>query len=219
MSNKKRGKFQGDIWFQNKVEERMRTELRLLQAQGKMRDATLESLRGTPWYKAEFKRQGKLFKEKRRLQAEERTARQRAAAPQRQAEAEALAERDRAWAAEHENDTDDQLLDYLRQCAAELGHTPARREVPGGAYIGARFGNWAVALSMAGLPMPKKKRPRDTAVNAYLKRRQKAERAKHDSIREQDPDENKENENEREENDTDGSHRQGTENDRICKVD
>ena len=178
MKNKKRGRFQGDQWFTRNVENLMRKTLRELQAEGKMRGATIESLCGTPWYKEEYKRHAKLFKNERKIQAEERASRARSSSLKAQAEREALAERDREWTAEHEADTDEELLDYLRRCAAELGHTPMRHEVLGSTYIGERFGNWAVALTMAGLPVPKKKQPRDTAVNAYLKRRQTADNQK-----------------------------------------
>ena len=177
MKNKKRGRFQGDQWFTRNVENLMRKTLRELQARGAMHGTTIESLRGTPWYKEEFQKHAKLFKEIREIQAEERAAHARSAALNGQAEKEALVERDKAWAVEHESDSDDVFLDYLRQCAAELGHTPMRREVLGSTYISERFGNWAVALTMAGLPLPKKKRPRDTAVNAYLKQRNRADAA------------------------------------------
>ena len=177
MKNKKRGRFPGDIWFQRNVENLMRKTLREQQAHGKMRGTTVEGLRGTAWYKEEFQKHAKQFKEERKIQAEKRAAHARSASLKDQAETAAMIERDKLWAAEHEGDSDEKLLTYLRQCAAELGHTPMRRrEVVGSTYISERFGNWAVALSMAGLPMPKKKRPRDTAVNAYLKRRQNAER-------------------------------------------
>ena len=171
MKNKKRGRFQGDVWFQRNVENLMRKTLREMQARGKMRGATIEGLRGTPWYKEEFQKHAKQFKEERKIQAEERAAHARSAALNVLAENEALAERDRAWAAEHEADTDAELLDYLRQCAAELGHTPMRREVLGSTYIAERFGNWSVALTVAGLYMPKKKRPKQTALDAYAKKR------------------------------------------------
>ena len=176
MKQRKRGRFPGDQWFQRKVENLMRKTLREQQAHGKMRGTTVEGLRGTAWYKEEFQKHAKLFKEIRKIQAEERAAHARSASLKEQAETAAMTERDKLWAAEHEGDSDEELLDYLRRCAAELGHTPMhRREVVGSTYISERFGNWAVALSMAGLPMPKKKRPRDTAVDAYLKRRQNAE--------------------------------------------
>ena len=179
MKNKKRGRFQGDIWFQRKVEDLMRKTLREQQTHGKMRGTTVEGLRGTAWYKEEFKKHAKLFKEIQETQAEERAAHARSASLKEQAETAAMIELDKVWAAEHEGASNEELLDYLRRCAAELGHTPMhRREVVGSTYISERFGNWAVALSMAGLRLPKKKQPKETAVNAYLKRRKNAESLK-----------------------------------------
>lgn len=171
MKNKKRGRFQGDQWFTRNVENLMRKTLRELQARGAMHGTTIESLRGTPWYKEEYKRHAKLFKNERKIQAEERASYARSSSLNAQAERAALAERDREWAAEHETDTDEELLDYLPQCAAELGHTPVRREVLGSTYITERFGNWSVALTVAGLYLPKKKRPKQTALDAYAKKR------------------------------------------------
>ncbi|WP_419020514.1 homing endonuclease associated repeat-containing protein [Intestinimonas butyriciproducens] len=176
MKQKKRGRFPGDIWFQRNVENLMRKTLREQQAQGKMRGTTVEDLRGTAWYKEEFQKHAKLFREIQKTQAEERAAHARSASLKEQAETAAMTERDKLWAAEHEGDSDEELLAYLRRCAAELGHTPMRRrEVVGSTYISERFGNWAVALTMAGLRLPKKKQPKNTAINAYLKRRQNAE--------------------------------------------
>ncbi len=172
MAGSKKGQFHGDQWFLEKVEARMRGTMKELQNG----DIAMESLRSTEAYKAEFRRQAALFKAERRAQAEERLDRQRQDSRTAMMECEELAERDREWAAEHEADTDDELLDYLRQCAAELGHTPARREVLGSTYIGERFGNWAVALTVAGLRLPRNKRPKEEAVNAYFKRRKKAEK-------------------------------------------
>ena len=62
--------------------------------------------------------------------------------------------RDQAFAAEHREDTDEELLAYLRGCAGDLGHSPTKAEVPGGTYIKDRFVYWNVALALAGLPMP-----------------------------------------------------------------
>ncbi|MBQ8831796.1 MAG: hypothetical protein IJ017_09375 [Oscillospiraceae bacterium] len=63
--------------------------------------------------------------------------------------------RDAAWAETHKNDTDDQLLEYLRQRADELGYTPYRRDVEGATMIVQRFDEWAIALTLAGLELPK----------------------------------------------------------------
>ena len=48
-----------------------------------------------------------------------------------------------------------QLADYLRKYADELGHTPWPREIPGGVTIQTRFGSWEAAVAEAGLPFPK----------------------------------------------------------------
>ena len=68
---------------------------------------------------------------------------------------EQIAIRDAQWAEKHKNDTDEQLLDYLRQRAAELGYTPFRRDVEGATMIVQRFEEWAIALTLAGLELPK----------------------------------------------------------------
>lgn len=175
MKNKKHGKFMGDVWFQQNVEDRMRKTLRLLQARGEMCDATIEGLRGTAWYKEEFQKHAKRFKEERKIQAEKREAHKREATLKNQTEAAAMIERDKVWAVEHESDSDDELLDYVRQCAAELGHTPKRHEVLGSTYIAERFGNWAVALTMAELRLPRGMNPpKVKAIQAYLKQRNRA---------------------------------------------
>lgn len=172
MSKRESGRFRGDLWFKKQVEERMRRTIEDLQVQGKAPKGSLESLRGTEIYKAEFNRHVKLFKEEQKQQAEKRDIHKAEAALKAQAENEILAERDEQWAAEHKNDDDEQLLEYLLRCAAELGHTPMRREVIGSTYIAERFGNWAVALTIAGLPLPKNIRsPKQTALDNYWKRR------------------------------------------------
>lgn len=55
---------------------------------------------------------------------------------------------------EHEEDTDQQLIDYLRSCAFQLCHTPWPGEIIGGSYIEERFGTWSRALILAKLPLP-----------------------------------------------------------------
>lgn len=51
----------------------------------------------------------------------------------------------------HQNDTLDELSDYVRQCAEELGHAPARTEIVGGDYLDFRFGDWACVLESSGI--------------------------------------------------------------------
>ena len=180
MSRGKPGRFRGDMWFHTQVESRMRRWLKEQQACGKAPKGSLESLRRTEFYKREFERHAKLFKEERKLLAEERVAHKREAAVKALAEQKALEERDQIWAQEHEADTDEELLYYLRRCADELGHTPCRREVPGSTYIGQRFGSWSVALHYAQLPFPRgMKPPKQEALNAYKKKQKKSMAACH----------------------------------------
>lgn len=47
------------------------------------------------------------------------------------------------------------FLDYLRTCAETLGHSPYSYEVEGGRYIAERFVSWSIALTEAGLSLPK----------------------------------------------------------------
>lgn len=66
----------------------------------------------------------------------------------------AMRRKDAEFVSAHRDDTDEQLIAYLQQCAQELGHTPYPREVFGGAMIGERFGGWSRAVDVAGLPYP-----------------------------------------------------------------
>lgn len=67
---------------------------------------------------------------------------------------EALHEKEMQFAAQHEQDTDEQLLSYLWKCAAELRHSPHPKEIVGWKYILERFGTWEIALRRARLPCP-----------------------------------------------------------------
>lgn len=66
----------------------------------------------------------------------------------------AMKEKNAAFLEDHQNDTDEQLLDYLRACARKLGHTPHPREVYGSYLLTQRFSGWANAVSAAGLTNP-----------------------------------------------------------------
>lgn len=67
--------------------------------------------------------------------------------------------REKEFAGLHADDTDEQLLAYLRLCAQELGHSPFKREVVGGELIKKRFVQWSIALWQAGLPMARGLKP------------------------------------------------------------
>lgn len=103
----------------------------------------------------------KIFREevenqKRLFLAEKRAARETRAVQKTESvrDEERLAQ-EKAFCQAHCGDTDEALLDYLRQCAAELGHSPYKREVQGHTLIRERFDSWAVALMLAGLELPK----------------------------------------------------------------
>ncbi|MBO5323984.1 MAG: hypothetical protein J6A88_07800 [Oscillospiraceae bacterium] len=67
----------------------------------------------------------------------------------------ALEEQEEVFRKEHEEDTDDQLIAYLRSCALRLRHTPWPGEILGGSYIEERFGSWDRTLILAKLSDPR----------------------------------------------------------------
>ena len=119
-------------------------------------------------YKQEFKRQASLFKQERQAVQQEKVQLRQDAAKQAEAIREEKAQRDQAWAELHCEDTDEQLLEYLQKCAKELGHSPFKAEVDGSSLIVKRFGTWAVALTLAELPLPQGlKPPKPKDINDY----------------------------------------------------
>ena len=68
--------------------------------------------------------------------------------------AQALEAQEQDFQNAHAADTDEQLLTYLCQCAARLGHSPWPREMIGGGFIEQRFGSWKNALLKAKLSRP-----------------------------------------------------------------
>ena len=68
--------------------------------------------------------------------------------------AQALAQQEQEFKQQHEDDTEEQLLSYLRTCAVRLNHTPWPGEIVGGSMIEQRFGSWNRALALAKLPEP-----------------------------------------------------------------
>ena len=67
---------------------------------------------------------------------------------------EALEAQEQAFSRSHGDDSDAQLLAYLRSCVELLGHTPWPREIAGGGLMEQRFGSWEMALEKAKLPKP-----------------------------------------------------------------
>ena len=68
---------------------------------------------------------------------------------------ESLEAKHNAFAEAHGQDTDLQLIAYIRSCALQLGHTPHQKEVIGWPFITERFGTWGDALKAAKLPFPR----------------------------------------------------------------
>ena len=122
-------------------------------------------------YKQEYQKQEALFAEERAAAKANRNAlHQQKVAEAKQAQEERMA-RDMEWGEKHETDTDEQLLDYLKKCAAELERSPVMKDVVGGNYIAKRFGSWPLALTLAELPLPKGMRPpNQRQVDAYRKK-------------------------------------------------
>lgn len=67
---------------------------------------------------------------------------------------ESLEAQEEQFVLEHENDSDEQLLSYVRECAQKLGHSPWSREIVGGEMILKRFESWELVLRKAKLPQP-----------------------------------------------------------------
>lgn len=75
---------------------------------------------------------------------------------------EALEAKEAGFNQRHANDSDEELLAYLRRCAIQLRHTPWPREIAGGKLLLERFGTWENAVQQANLlPMSTKDRTQD----------------------------------------------------------
>ena len=71
-----------------------------------------------------------------------------------------LRRNDQTFMDAHQNDTDEQLLDYVSAWAKALGHSPSLMEIYGSTLLLERFGSWHAVLALAGLP-PIKNPPKD----------------------------------------------------------
>ena len=114
---------------------------------------------GRKIYRDERKIQADLWKQERADAKAQRTAQRElnaAAAKQENAERK---NRDAVWAAEHAQDTDEQILAYVRECAEELGYTPRMKDVVGGEFIRKWIGSWALVCTLAELPLPPELKP------------------------------------------------------------
>ena len=66
----------------------------------------------------------------------------------------ALKEKHKQFAIEYAQASLSELLDYVRHCAKDLGHSPAMTEVIGGSFIAYRFEGWNEVIRQLGLPRP-----------------------------------------------------------------
>lgn len=123
-------------------------------------------------YKKEFKRQLKALRQQQQTQKTQKQAERRQKDAAGRALVQEQQQRDALWGREHEEDTEEQLLAYVKQMAARLGHAPLSREVPGGTYIAKRIGSWALVLHLCDLPLPDGvERPNPKTLKAYLQRK------------------------------------------------
>lgn len=124
-------------------------------------------------YKKEYKRQAKVLRRQKLEEKEQKREERRQKDAAGRVLVQEQLEKDRAWGAAHEADSDEQLLAYVKCTAEKLGHTPLSKEVPGATYIAKRVGSWALVLHLAGLPLPKGvKPPNPKTLKAYLQRKQ-----------------------------------------------
>lgn len=111
--------------------------------------------KGRRIYRKTMKEQSRVFDERQAQKREAIRAVNQEKAAVAQAEKQARLERDARWGEAHGNMSDNEILDYLRTCAETLGHSPYSYEVEGGRYIAERFVSWSIALTEAGLSLPK----------------------------------------------------------------
>lgn len=62
----------------------------------------------------------------------------------------AISKRNIEFTLAHQHDSIPELVRYVRQCKAELGHVPARTEIIGGEFLELRFGSWFNVLRCSG---------------------------------------------------------------------
>ena len=67
----------------------------------------------------------------------------------------ALEQQEQEFREQHQEDTNQELLMYLRVCAIRLHHTPWPGEIVGGKLILERIGSWERAVMLAKLPAPR----------------------------------------------------------------
>lgn len=127
-------------------------------------------------FRQELKHQENLLRQER--QAKKGSVREARAQKQEQHRKDVWekARRDEKWGLRHGTDTEEQLLEYVRQCAAVIGHTPVSREVEGATWIAHKIGSWPLVLTLAGLPLPKGMMPPNSRSLKIYRERKQAEK-------------------------------------------
>ena len=87
---------------------------------------------------------------------------------------EALAQQEDSFRQQHEGDTEEQLLAYLRSWAIRHHHTPWPEEILGGTFLTERFGSWENALAAAKLAKPRGEK----RIGTFLRVKQEEQRQK-----------------------------------------
>lgn len=135
-------------------------------------------------YRDELKNQAKLLKEEKAAAKKENAAAKEARAEQAREDQAVRKERDRIWGEEHVEDSDRQLLAYVKAIAADLGETPRKSEVIGGEFICKRIGSWALVCTLTELPLPRElKPPKKKELLQYLSRNHQEEQPLQDKCR------------------------------------
>ncbi len=166
---RKQKRFDASAYTNRQIEQRARTALKERPRQGDTRSKQQR-------LDEEIKVQAQLYKEEKAAVRQQRTLQRQEKSVAAKAQADARLQRDMAWGAEHEADTDEALLAYVRSCAESLGHTPYAKEVLGGEYIRSRFVSWSIALQAADLLLPGDMKPPTKKMLAAFK----ANRGKND---------------------------------------
>ena len=144
---------------------------KVIESAGLPKPGTMPSRENRLIFKQEMKRQEQLLR--RELQQKKEQTREIRSQKQaiRQEQLREQEQRDLTWGSFHEQDTEEHLLDYVRSCAAQLGHSPVSREVEGATWIARKIGSWALVLTLAGLPLPKgMEPPKPRTIKAYRER-------------------------------------------------
>ena len=98
----------------------------------------------------------------------------------------ALEAQEHQFRQEHGQDTDEELLELIRDWAALRGYTPWPLEMTGGSFLTERFGSWERLVRLAGLTPPThpnwpqsfRRIKEETRQQMELYRRKKAEKKK-----------------------------------------